>query len=150
MLYHLHRIAQPWIPPTVTRKLFATYKIEIPGMCSERSAGEAHLYDGVSSLEQGDGQQDALLKDAVAGGVHDEVDDEVRGSLSVQVALHLGQAQPDNRRTLRREKGQDLTHRRRTQHTDKTIPDLFRLCSVRSLASWQHLSVRILLNVYGM
>lgn len=97
MLYHLYRIAQPWIPLTVTRKLFATYKIEIPGMCSERSAGEAHLYDGVSSLEQGDGQQDALLKDAVAGGVHDEVDDEVRGSLSVQVALHLGQAQLPSR-----------------------------------------------------
>lgn len=52
-----------------------------------------YLYDWVSSLEQSDGQQDALLKDTVAGGVHDEVDDQVRCSLSVQMTLDLGQTQ---------------------------------------------------------
>lgn len=46
----------------------------------------------VSTFEQRYRQQDALLEDSVARGVHDEVDHEVRGSLLVQVTLHLRQA----------------------------------------------------------
>lgn len=46
----------------------------------------------VSTFEQCDSQQDALLEDSVACGVHDEVDYEVRGSLLVQVTLNLRQA----------------------------------------------------------
>lgn len=51
-----------------------------------------NLDGGVSTFQQGDGQQDALLEDSVAGGVHDEVDDQIRSSLFVQVTLYLGQA----------------------------------------------------------
>lgn len=46
----------------------------------------------VSTFEQRYRQQDALLEDSVACGVHDEVDDQVRGPLLVQVTLDLSQA----------------------------------------------------------
>lgn len=52
-----------------------------------------YLDDGVAPLQQRDGQQDALLEDPVAASVHDEVDDQVRGSFPVQVALDLRQTQ---------------------------------------------------------
>lgn len=52
-----------------------------------------YLDHWVPSLQQRDGQQYALLEDPVTGGVHDEVDDEIRGSFSVEVALDLCQAQ---------------------------------------------------------
>lgn len=51
-----------------------------------------HLDGGVSTFQQGDCEEDALLEDSVAGGIHDEVDDQVRRPFFVQVALHLCQA----------------------------------------------------------
>lgn len=50
------------------------------------------LDGGVSTFQQRNSQEDALLEDAVAGGVHDKVDDQIGGSLFVQVALYLCQA----------------------------------------------------------
>ena len=49
------------------------------------------LDGGVSTFQQCNSEQDAFLEDFVAGGVHDEVDDQVRGSLFVQVTLHFCQ-----------------------------------------------------------
>jgi len=53
----------------------------------------SYLDDRVSTLQQSDGQQDALLEDAVAGGVHDEVDDQVGSPFFVQMALDRRQTQ---------------------------------------------------------
>lgn len=52
----------------------------------------AHLDGGVSTFQQGDGEEDALLEDSVAGGIHDEVNDQIGRSFFIQVALHLCQA----------------------------------------------------------
>lgn len=49
----------------------------------------AYLDDRVSTLQQCDGQQYALLEDPVAGSIHDEVNDKVRSPFFVQVALDL-------------------------------------------------------------
>lgn len=58
----------------------------------KRDLGLTDLDGGVSTFQQRNSQEDALLEDSVAGGVHDEVDDQVGGSLFVQVTLHLRQA----------------------------------------------------------
>lgn len=67
----------------------------LPCLCSGllNPVTSDYLDDWVPSLQQCDGQQYALLEDPVTGSVHDEVDDEVRGSFLVQVALDLGQTQ---------------------------------------------------------
>lgn len=57
-----------------------------------RSESSSYLYDRVSSLQQSDGQQDAFLEDSVTCGVHDEVNDQVRRTLSIQMTLHFSQA----------------------------------------------------------
>ncbi|TNN81361.1 hypothetical protein EYF80_008417 [Liparis tanakae] len=45
-----------------------------------------------SYRQQCNSQEDAFLENSVTCGVHDEVNDQVRGSLFVQVTLHLRQA----------------------------------------------------------
>lgn len=58
---------------------------------SERESS-SHLYDRVSPLQQSNGQQDAFLEDSVTCGVHDEVNDQVRCTLPIQMTLNLRQA----------------------------------------------------------
>lgn len=53
----------------------------------------AYLDHWIPSLQQCDGQQYALLEDPVTGCIHDEVDDQIRGSFFVEVALDLCQTQ---------------------------------------------------------
>lgn len=48
-----------------------------------------HLYLSVSPLEEGDAQQDALLKHAVVLGADDEVDHQLRRADVVQLTLDL-------------------------------------------------------------
>lgn len=47
-----------------------------------------HLDLRVASLQQADGQLDALLEDLVVLGAHDEIREQLRSSFSVQAALN--------------------------------------------------------------
>lgn len=53
----------------------------------------AYLDHWIPPLQQCDGQQYALLEDPVTGCIHDEIDDQIRGSFFVEVALDLCQTQ---------------------------------------------------------
>lgn len=54
--------------------------------------GLTDLDSGVSTFQQCNSQEDAFLKDSVTSGVHDEVNNQVRGTLFVQVTLYFCQA----------------------------------------------------------
>lgn len=74
---------------------YRLWRVTMPGSSGWTVQGQITLSDldgCVSTFKQRNCQQDALLEDSVARGVHDEVDYQVWGSLLVQVTLDLRQA----------------------------------------------------------
>lgn len=52
----------------------------------------SYLDGGVASFQKRNGQENALMEHSVTGCVHYEVDDQIGGSLLVEVTLNLSQA----------------------------------------------------------
>lgn len=52
-----------------------------------------YLDDWVSTLQQCNGQQNALLEDPVTGSIHNKINDQIRSPFFVQMALDLCQIQ---------------------------------------------------------
>lgn len=52
----------------------------------------SYLDGGIAAFQEGDGQENTLMEDPVAGCIHDEVDHQIGGPLLVEVTLDLGQA----------------------------------------------------------
>lgn len=58
------------------------------------SLAACHLYLGVASLQQADGELDALLEDLVVLGAHHQISEQLRPSFSVQAALNCRHRRP--------------------------------------------------------
>lgn len=91
--WHSKTRAQRHLPADCLTLNCRQFKVHTPKRKQKGLWTSAYLDDRVSALQKSDGQQDALLEDAIASGVHDEVNDQIGGSFFVQVALNFSQTQ---------------------------------------------------------